>query len=112
MKAAKILHYTALLLGFQASVFFTFFLLAESAADLIEGKVAVIPIMIIMMIAVAGFIWAVASPRKGSLLMIVSGIVLTLYLLIIAGIGEIGMGLIFGLPFIVPGILFYMTGKN
>ena len=112
MKAAKILHYTALLLGFQASVFFTFFLLAESAADLIEGKVAVIPIMIIMMIAVAGFIWAVASPRKGSLLMIVSGIVLTLYLLIIAGIGEIGMGLIFGLPFIVPGILFYMAGKN
>ena len=112
MKAGKILHYTALLLGFQASVFFTFFLLAESAADLIEGKVAVIPIMIIMMIAVAGFIWAVASPRKGSLLMIVSGIVLTLYLLIIAGIGEIGMGLIFGLPFIVPGILFYMAGKN
>ena len=112
MKAGKILHYTALLLGFQASVFFTFFLLAEGAADLIEGKVAVIPIMIIMMIAVAGFIWAVASPRKGSLLMIVSGIVLTLYLLIIAGIGEIGMGLIFGLPFIVPGILFYMAGKN
>ena len=112
MKAAKILHYTALLLGFQASVFFMFFLLAEGAADLIEGKVAVIPIMIIMMIAVAGFIWAVASPRKGSLLMIVSGIVLTLYLLIIAGIGEIGMGLIFGLPFIVPGILFYMAGKN
>ena len=112
MKAGKILHYTALLLGFQASVFFTFFLLAESAADLIEGKVAVIPIMIIMMFAVAGFIWAVASPHKGSLLMIVSGIVLTLYLLIIAGIGEIGMGLIFGLPFIVPGILFYMAGKN
>ena len=112
MKAGKILHYTDLILGFQVFLFFTFFLLAEGAADLIEGKVAVIPIMIIMMIAVAGFLWAVASPHKGSLLMIVSGIVLTLYLLIIAGIGEIGMGLIFGLPFIVPGILFYMAGKN
>ena len=112
MKTVKVLHYLALLLGFQASVFFTFFLLAEGAADLVEGKVAVIPIMIIMMFAVAGFIWAVASPRKGSLLMIVSGIVLTLYLLMVAGISEIGMGLIFGLPFVVPGILFYMSGKS
>lgn len=112
MKAVKIINYLALLLGFQASLFFTFFLLAEGAADLIEGKVAVIPIMILMMLAVAGFIWAVASPRKGSLLMMVSGIALIIYLLIVSDISEIGMGLVFGLPFLVPGIMFYLTGKN
>lgn len=109
MKAGKILHYAALLLGFQVSVFFTFFLIAGAAADLLEGKIAVIPVMIIMISAVVGYIWAVSSPYKGSLLMIAGGIVLGIYLLIVGGLSEVGMSLVFALPFIVPGTLFYLS---
>jgi len=112
MKTVKILRYTALMLGFQVSVFFTFFLIAGGAAELVEGKMAVIPVMIIMMLAVAGFIWAVTSPQKGSLLMIAGGTLLAVYLLVLAGVSELGMSLIFGLPFIVPGILFYLSGRS
>lgn len=109
MKAGKIMHYAALLLGFQVSVFFIFFLIAGAAADLMEGKIAVIPVMIIMISAVAGYIWAVTSPYKGSLLMIAGGTVLGVYLLIAGGLSEVGMSLLFALPFIVTGILFYLS---
>lgn len=112
MIVIKILHYLALIFGFQASAFFTFFLIAESGADLIEGKPGVIPIMCMMIIAVCGYIWAISKPRKGSLLMITGGIIMAVYLIFIGGFGEIKMALIYGLPFIIPGLIFYFTAHK
>jgi hypothetical protein len=112
MNATKIVRYTALILGFQASFFFTFFLIADCIADLFSGKINVIPIVILMILSVAGYIWAVTHALKGSIMMIIGGIALAIYLLIIAGIGEFKMALIFGLPFIVPGLLFYYIGAD
>lgn len=112
MNATKIVRYTALILGFQASFFFTFFLISEGIADLFGGKISVIPIIILMILSVAGYIWAVSHSLKGSMMMIIGGMALVIYLLIIAGIGEYKMALIFGLPFIMPGLLFYYTGAG
>jgi len=112
MNAIKILRYTALILGFQASAFFTFFLIAEGGSDLIEGKFRVIPIMLMMILAVAGFIWAVMKPLKGGLVMITGGIIMSVYLLLLGGFGEIFMSLIYGLPFIIPGAIFYFISKK
>jgi len=112
MNLLKILRYIALILGFQASAFFTFFLIAEGGADLFAGKIRVIPILLMMILSVGGFIWAVMKPLKGSLVMIAGGAIMTLYLLILGGISEIMMSLIFGLPFIIPGVIFYFTSKK
>ncbi len=112
MKALKILRYIALILGFQASAFFTFFLIMEGGADLIAGKFRVIPIMLMMILAVSGFIWAVTKPSKGSLVMISGGVIMSVYLLLLGGFGEIKMSLIYGLPFIIPGALFYFISQK
>lgn len=112
MRAKKILRYIALILGFQASAFFLFFLIAEGGADLIEGKFRVFPIMLMMILSVAGFIWAVSKPLKGSLVMIAGGTIMAIYLIILGGISELTMALIYGLPFIIPGLLFYYAAAG
>lgn len=109
---SKILNYTALILGFQASVFFTLFLIAEGGAELLEGKISVIPIMMMMIFTVAGFIYAIRKPEKGSLIMIAGGVIMAVYLMFMGGIGELKMSLIYGLPFIIPGLILFFNSKK
>jgi hypothetical protein len=112
MNVIKILRYIALILGFQASVFFAIFLVTESVSNLFEGKISVIPILLMMIFSIAGFIYAVTRPLKGSFIMIAGGTVMAVYLLFMGGISEIMMALIFGLPFIIPGAIFYYISKR
>lgn len=112
MKLYKLLHYIALILGFQVSIFFLFFLIADSITDLGEGKFNVIPILLMMILAVGGFVWSVTKPAKGGLVMIAGGLVMVVFLLIMGGIGEWQMALIFGLPFILPGLVFIFTANK
>jgi hypothetical protein len=112
MNRTRILHYIALILGFQASAFFLFFLISDGVSDLIDGKYSVIPILVMMIFTVIGYIWAISKPTLGSLIMISGGVVMALYLIMLGGIVGIKMALIYGLPFIIPGIIFYFVGKR
>ena len=112
MNTTRILHYIALILGFQASAFFLFFLISDGVADLFNGKFSVIPILIMMILTVIGYIWAISKPKLGSLIMISGGVVMALYLIILGGIVGIKMALIYGLPFIIPGLIFYFVSKT
>ena len=112
MNAARILHYIALILGFQASAFFLFFLISDGVADLFSGKFSVIPILIMMIFTVIGYIWAISKPKLGSLIMISGGVVMAIYLIMLGGIVGIKMALIYGLPFIIPGLIFYFVSKS
>jgi len=112
MNATRILHYIALILGFQASAFFLFFLISDGVADLFDGKFSVIPILIMMIFTVIGYIWAISKPKLGSLIMISGGVVMALYLIMLGGTIGIKMALIYGLPFIIPGLIFYFVSKR
>jgi len=112
MNATKILRYVALILGFQASAFFLFFLIAETVGSLFEGKTSVIPILILMTASVGGFIWAVLKPGPGPTIMISGGLIMAIYLLFVGGIDEYKMALIYGLPFIIPGVILYFTSMS
>jgi len=109
LKASKILHYLALIIGFQVSLFFTFFLIADGVTDLIEGKAAVIPLMILMLISVGGYILVMSNPPRGAIIMIAGGLFMMVYLLIMGGLGEFKMSLIYGLPFIFPGLVLFFN---
>lgn len=112
MNKTRILHYIALILGFQASAFFLFFLISDGVADLFDGKYSVIPILIMMIFTVIGYIWAISKPSLGSLIMISGGVVMALYLILLGGLVGIKMALIYSLPFIIPGLIFYFVGKR
>jgi len=112
MNASRILHYIALILGFQASAFFLFFLISDGVVDLFDGKYSVIPILIMMIFTVIGYVWAITKPKLGSLIMISGGVVMALYLIMLGGTVGIKMALIYGLPFIIPGLIFYFVGDK
>ena len=109
---SKYLRYLALSMGFVTSVFFTLFLIVEGFTKLLQGKFNVIPILMMMIVEVTGFIWAVSKPVKGSIVMIVSGLTIIIYLMVLGGISEIMMSLLFGLPFVMPGLLLYFISKH
>lgn len=112
MNISKILHYIALILGFQASAFFLFFLISDGVGDLIDGKFSVIPILIMMIFTIIGYVWAFSKPKLGSVIMISGGVVMALYLIFLGGVVGIKMALIYGLPFIIPGLIFYFVGNT
>ncbi|MEI6061049.1 MAG: hypothetical protein WCR72_10090 [Bacteroidota bacterium] len=107
MNIAKILLYLALILGFVASLFFLFFLVTAVGSKLMEGKVAVIPLLLMMLLSIGGFVLELSKPRAGALLMVAGGFCMFVYLVILGGMGEIKMSLIFGVPFLLPGLIFY-----
>jgi hypothetical protein len=108
----KILSYVTLILGLLVSVFFSIFLIADSIGDIVEGKYRVIPIFLLMINSVAGYIWTFSKPKRGGLVMITGGIIMSIYLLFVGGFSEINMSLIFGLPFIVPGLIYFFCWKR
>lgn len=107
MKASKFIYYLALLIGFQTTAFFLFFLVPEGISGLIDGSYNVVVILAMMLYSITGFIVAIKNPRKGGLLMISGGIIMAIYLLFLGGLGEYKMSIIFGMPFCIPGLLFY-----
>jgi hypothetical protein len=112
IKTVKILRYIAVILGFQASAFFLFFLIAEGGADLFEAKFRILPLLFMMIYAVVGFVLAITKAGRGGLIMISGGLIMAVYLLFMGGVGEYKMALIYGLPFIIPGFIFYYLGKR
>lgn len=108
----RILYYLALILGLIVSVFFALFLIADGIGDLIEAKLRVIPILLMMIVAVLGYVWTFWKPKRGGLVMIFVGIIMAVYLLFLGGFGEFKMALIFGIPFIIPGSLFYFNWRE
>lgn len=105
------MRWTARVLGFIPSFFFVLFLTGEGVPDLLEGKTNVIPIMIMVLFTVAGYLISWWKLRIGAVMMIFGGLVMGIYLLILGGDGIGGIVAAFSLPFIVPGCIFFLM-KN
>jgi CHASE2 domain-containing sensor protein len=111
MKTKKLLGKLATAFGILAAFLFVFLLIPQSVADLLDGKTDGIPILILMLISVAGLGIAFRKSRKGGLIMLVTGGITCLYLFIMAGGSELLMPLLFTLPLLIPGTIFVLFGK-
>jgi hypothetical protein len=102
----SIIRILALVLGFLPTLFFLTFLIGEGLAELIDGKLSVLPILALMLFTVSGYILAWKRPRNGGIIMVAGGLIMGIYLIITGGFSEWDIALIYSFPFIVPGILF------
>lgn len=107
----EIMRWTARILGFIPSFYFVLFLTGEGLPDLLNGKTDVIPIMIMVLFSVAGYLIAWWKLRIGAVMMIFGGLVMGIYLLILGGNGIGRIVASFSLPFIIPGCIFFLM-KN
>lgn len=105
------MRWTARMIGFIPSFFFVLFLTGEGVPDLLEGKTNVLPIMVMILFAVAGYLVTWWKLRLGAVIMIFGGLVMAVYLLILGGDGIGRIAASFSLPFIIPGCIFFLM-KN
>jgi hypothetical protein len=112
ISSPKLLRIIGLFLGFVPSAFFLVFLIGEGLADLIDGKLAVIPILVMMILAVSGYILAWKRQKAGGIIMISGGLVMGFYLLILGGFYDWQMAFFYSFPFILPGVFFVYSSKK
>lgn len=105
----SVLRLSAQLIGFQLSVFFLFFLISEGFSGFLEGKFSALFIVILMLLAILGYILSFKKHGVGAWVMIVSSIIMGIYLLLIGGFAEWKMSLIFTLPYLFIGFILLLT---
>ena len=103
----EIMRRIAGLIGFIPSFFFLLFILGEGLPDLINGYMAVIPILALLFFTITGYIVAWFQFRLGGLMMMLGGLVMGIYLLVLGGEGLGWIVVSFSVPFIIPGYLFF-----
>lgn len=107
----KSVRFLAFAIGGLASLFYFFFLAGEGIGDILEGRSGAIPILVMILFTVSGYIISWFRIRKGALIMITGAMITGGYLLIAGAKGNVLMALVFVLPFLIPG-LFFLTLKH
>lgn len=105
------LYYVAMLLAFLSSAFFMLFLIGEGITDLFDGALQVIPIMLMILFTVSGFFLAFKRSKQGGLILTAGGFIMMIYLLIMGGSNALYAAMIYGLPFIIPGLMLIFSSK-
>lgn len=102
----------AFILGFFPVLFFVVFLIGEGLAELIDGKLMVIPILLLMILTSSGYILAWKRNVIGGWIMLTGGAVMGIYMIIAGGFEAWQVSLAYSLPFIIPGWLLILAGKK
>ncbi len=107
----SVLRISAQLIGFQLSVFFLFFLISEGVSGFLEGRFNAFFMVILMLLAILGYIVSFKKHGVGAWVMIVSSLVMGIYLLIYSGFAEWKMSLIFTVPYLFVGFVLLLTAQ-
>lgn len=102
----------ALAIGIVPVLFFFFFLVSEGIAGLLAGKWGVLPLLIMMLFTLFGYIWSFKALKTGGIILITGSILMGVYLLFMGGIQGWKMALSFSVPFLLPGILLMISTKQ
>lgn len=101
----NLLRWTARIIGFLACGFFSLFFIGEGGLS--EFVWDLVPTIIFIGLAVFGYVTAWFKERTGGIMMMIGGIGQGIYLLLYGGFSDIDAALIYMLPLLIPGFLFY-----
>jgi len=101
----NLIRWTSRIIGFLACGFFSLFLIGEGGLS--EFLWDLVPTLIFIGLAVFGYITAWFKERTGGIMMMIGGIGQGIYLLLYGGLGDMDAALLYMLPFLIPGFLFY-----
>ncbi len=94
-------------LGFLVCGFFLMFAIGEGVPEIAMGMTGALPILIMLLIALVGYIIAWFSERPGGAVLIVSAVAMAVYHFYIGGLENTKGALIYGLPFLIVGLIFF-----
>ncbi len=88
--------------------FFIIFFIGETAAEKIpiyQYPKELWGIIIIFIVIIIGFFTSISSKKLGGIIMACAGAAAGLYIILLGGLGDAYTALIYGLPFIISGLL-------
>ena len=110
-RTKQYLTWAARTLGGVSVLFFGIFVIGEGVKGLRESQDFQFRSMLLLL-AFASFAYFFAwwKPKEGGIAMTLAGLVMGLDMFYHGGIGDINAVLIYALPFVVPGVLFWVGG--
>jgi hypothetical protein len=94
-------------LAAAACAFFVAFAVGEGIPDLLRGlDDGLVLTLVLLCVAVAAAALAWRDPRAGGALLVAAGLALGLHVLRASGGAGVRAGLIYAVPFVLPGLLF------
>ncbi len=114
MKLKKICRISGFLIAMVFLVFFAIMLIGEEIQNIKKftlPKELIIPI-ILGLVCFTALMFSFKNPNLSGWVLIASGLAWFVYMLIVVGFDNIGVALLFGLVFIVSGVLFLPWQKN
>lgn len=104
-------NWAARIIGGLGLVFFGMFIIGEGLPDLRETDNPQLKTMLLLMAFVAfAYLFAWFKPREGGMAITLAGVLLGMNMLFYGGMDDKVPALIFALPFIIPGVLFWWVG--
>ena len=116
-RLVRLMRWAGRIIGILVAGGFLFVLIAEGIAEALEGNMEAfsdiegIMLAVITAVALAGCIMSWWRERLAGILIIVTAVVMSTYGGIIAGRNNIVVGLVLGLLYITPGVLFLLSWR-
>ncbi|MCB2220672.1 MAG: hypothetical protein KQI35_09770 [Bacteroidetes bacterium] len=106
-----LIKWLARIIGGLAILFFGTIIIGEGVPEFKEGIPAELRSVIILLgFATLGYIFAWFREKEGGLTMSIAGVILGLNMFYMGGTKDTWAVLIFSLPFLVPGLMFWWVG--
>ena len=112
-KPKRYINWLARILGGLAVLFFGIFVIGEGIRELKDSQDFQFRSMLLLL-AFASFAYVFAwwKPKEGGIAMAIAGAVMGLDMLYHGGMKDLAAILIYSLPFLLPGLMFWWVGRN
>ncbi len=105
-------HWFAWSIACIASIFFAIFVIGEGVHDIIKGKGGDLVLFLPgLLLAIIGCIVSFFRKIPGGIMMLIGGIIMVVTLYFQGGSNDYRMMMIYGFPYIFPGILFIFVRR-
>jgi hypothetical protein len=112
MKITKLLKTLALIIAGLAFIFFGMFILGEGIPNFKEIDDPQLKNMLFLMLfALAGYVFAWFREKEGGLILLISGFLLGMNL-VYYNLDDWVPGLIYALPFAIPGVMLLLSSRK
>lgn len=109
----RYLNWLARIIGGLAVAFFGIFVLGEGIPDLREIEDFQLRSMLLLLaFASFAYFFAFFRPKEGGVAMSIAGAVMGLDMFYHGGLGDTTAALVYSLPFLVPGLIFWWVGSG
>lgn len=109
----KIYKWFARTIGGLAVIFFVLLLLGASFPawnEILEAQPG--SMLILLAFAAMGYLFAWFREKEGGIVMTIAALVMGMNMFYYGGLTDSNAALIFALPFLLPGLIFWWVGRN